>query len=125
MTNEPPIDQTAAFLAEIRARAERAAAFGGDPAPGTALGDVFLLLAVADRLLDELAALRLAEAAAEEGGEPEWEYGVRWGDEPDDSRPALCGSRKHAESRAAESHGDKIVRRIKARTIPAGGWEEA
>lgn len=56
--------------------------------------------------------------------EPEWEYGVRWGDEPEDSRPAICDSRAHAESRAAESHGDKIVRRIAARTIPAGEWEE-
>lgn len=53
-----------------------------------------------------------------------WEYGVRWGDEPDDSRPTLCDSREHAESRAAASHGDKIVRRAPARTIPAGPWEE-
>lgn len=59
-----------------------------------------------------------------EPAEPRWEYGVKWGDEPDDSRPAICDSREHAESRAAESHGDKIVRRIAARTIPAGEWEE-
>jgi hypothetical protein len=33
-------------------------------------------------------------------------------------------SRERAEGRASESHGDKIVRRIAARTIPAGEWEE-
>ena len=55
--------------------------------------------------------------------EPEWEYGVRWGDEPDDSRPAICDSRAHAESRAAASHGDRVVRRTPARTLPAGPWE--
>lgn len=73
---------------------------------------------------DEVAAgkQRIDEILRE--NEMEWEYGVKWGDEPDDSRPALCGSREHAESRAAESHGDKIVRRAKARTIPAGPWEE-
>lgn len=50
-----------------------------------------------------------------------WEYGVRWGD---DGTVTNCGSRERAESRAAESHGDKIVRRTPARMIPAGPWEE-
>lgn len=53
----------------------------------------------------------------------EWEYGVKWGDEPDDSRPAICDGRAHAESRAAASHGDRVVRRTPARTLPAGPWE--
>lgn len=53
--------------------------------------------------------------------EREWEYGVWWGD---DGYVTNCGSRDHAESRAAESYGDKVVRRTPARTIPAGEWEE-
>jgi hypothetical protein len=56
--------------------------------------------------------------------EREWEYGVKWGDEPDDGYVSNCGSRERAESRAAASHGDKVVRRTPARTIPAGPWEE-
>lgn len=49
-----------------------------------------------------------------------WEYGVWWGD---DGYVTNCGERELAEQRAAASFGDKIVRRIAARTIPAGEWE--
>lgn len=50
-----------------------------------------------------------------------WEYGVWWGD---DGTVKNYGSRELAEERASEPYGDKVVRRIAARTIPAGEWEE-
>lgn len=61
------------------------------------------------------------EDALSDVTEPEWEYGVWWGD---DGYVTNCGERELAEQRAAASFGDKIVRRIAARTIPAGPWEE-
>ena len=61
------------------------------------------------------------EDALSDVTEPEWEYGVWWGD---DGYVTNYGSRERAEERASEPYGDKIVRRIAARTIPAGEWEE-
>lgn len=49
-----------------------------------------------------------------------WEYGVLWGD---DGYVKNYYERELAEQRAAASFGDKIVRRIAARTFPAGEWE--
>jgi len=63
----------------------------------------------------------LAEFDVTPRGEDRWEYGVRWGD---DGTVKNYGSRERAESRAAESHGDKVVRRTPTRIIPHGEWEE-
>ena len=67
---------------------------------------------------DARAVLALFEKGEDE---PEWEYGVRWGD---DGAVKNYGERERAEYMVAESHGDRLVRRRPARTIPAGEWEE-
>lgn len=56
-------------------------------------------------------------------GEVEYEFGVDYGG--DDSPPTLCGSEEHARHKASAEHGDKVVRRVAARKIPAGEWEVA
>jgi len=51
--------------------------------------------------------------------ETEWEYGVRYSDQSE----RLLGTRKNAESHLHEDLFDTLIRRTRARPVPAGPWE--
>jgi len=64
---------------------------------------------------------RLAAALSALSGETEteWEYGVRYSDQSE----RLLGTRKNAESHLHEDLSDTLIRRTRARPVPAGEWE--
>lgn len=128
-SHEPPFPDSPEGMSEARSLARRiAAAFAAPPDRERLVGVTMKHLTEAHAYLslrhnaETLTDKILAEFDVTLRGAGDlWEYGVRWGD---DGTVKNYGSRDLAEERASEAYGDKILRRIAARTFPPGEWEE-